>query len=176
MLNAAREQRQGSRLRQDILDWLHGLWNRHLSFSSCPLCYKNLSFLISLNPAVSLVCKANKKRSELFGSLGNFAIQENQTKHLNTLKFVHQQSQFLGDLTLCLNRPTLPWRQYFWVLCEIIPQQPHCQVLQKFPGHRAAAGSREPSWRCTPCRFMWVAKMSWVSKSPEAGRGMQHVK
>ena len=58
--------------------------------------YKNSSFLISLNPAVFLVCKVNKKSSQLFGSLGNFAVQENQTKHLNMLKLVRQQSDFLG--------------------------------------------------------------------------------
>lgn len=58
--------------------------------------YKNSSFLISLNPAVFLVCKVNKKSSQLFGSLGNFAVQENQTIHLNTLKLVRQQSDFLG--------------------------------------------------------------------------------
>lgn len=58
--------------------------------------YKNSSFLISLNLAVFLVCKVNKKSSQFFGSLGNFAVQENQTKHLNALKLVRQQSDFLG--------------------------------------------------------------------------------
>lgn len=65
-------------------------------FPSLPHQYKNLSFLISPNPAVFLVCKVNKKSSQLFGSLGNFAVQENQTKHLNMLKLVRQQSDFLG--------------------------------------------------------------------------------
>lgn len=95
MPNTGREQKQGSRAGEEHLGLI--LWALKETFELFQLPpllhrYKNLSFLISLNPAVFLVCKVNKKRSELFGSRGNFAIQENQTKHSNLLRFVHQQA------------------------------------------------------------------------------------
>lgn len=36
----------------------------------------------------------SQQEEQLFGSLGNSAVQENQTKHLNALKLVRQQSDF----------------------------------------------------------------------------------
>lgn len=72
----------------------------HLSFSKrsfSSLCYTSTrigNFLIPLNLAVFLACRVNKRSSQLFGSLGNSAVQENQTKHLNALKLVRQQSDF----------------------------------------------------------------------------------
>lgn len=65
-------------------------------FPFCSTRTRIVSFLTSLNPAVFLVCRVNKRSSQLFGSLGNPAVQENQTKHLNALKLFRQQSDSEG--------------------------------------------------------------------------------
>lgn len=105
--------------------------------------YKNSSFLISLNPAVFLARKVNKRSSQLLGSLGNFGVQEKSDETVEYAQACSSTVWFLRDLTPRSGRVTLHRQQYFWVLCEILLQWPCCQVLQKFPGWGVAVGCEE---------------------------------